>query len=456
MITEKQKQLNHTLELKYTFCCNLIAYMKKEGINPLELEKNSDLTAHSIYQWINAVYLIRYKDISNLPKNWDAGQMMLDQSNNFLPVINEKDKLISITPNEGYCYSYFVKANETIEIPYFKNLINDFNVYFQIANKTNNVFFQLSKHNLVKYIDDYSQNFNKDHYFTTVDISKEKNVEYLNIKKHGESFKVKRERNISKSIFKEYYPVEAVHCETKHINFTKESKNITLPKRSINNINYCVTSNILKLAKSKGYYYNNLAKALEIGERTIRSWIYKDATVRNEHLEALAKEFNCSEESIEHDIGNNYVSIYDIYDLTTMYECSKIYKRNRIGALSLSSKDIPTHLSIAVYNFNDQLAGFEEFKENHLVFVFTDINYVELEENNWYLHLIYDKEIDEMKIKWMKENNNKYYITDNKDDASIKSITKNAFDKKYNKFAVMTAFDYFYHKNHDINKNYPE
>ena len=176
MITEKQKQLNHTLELKYTFCCNLIAYMKKEGINPLELEKNSDLTAHSIYQWINAVYLIRYKDISNLPKNWDAGQMMLDQSNNFLPVINEKDKLISITPNEGYCYSYFVKANETIEIPYFKNLINDFNVYFQIANKTNNVFFQLSKHNLVKYIDDYSQNFNKDHYFTTVDISKEKNV----------------------------------------------------------------------------------------------------------------------------------------------------------------------------------------------------------------------------------------------------------------------------------------
>ena len=173
-------------------------------------------------------------------------------------------------------------------------------------------------------------------------------------------------------------------------------------------------------------------------------------------MEALAKEFNCSEESIKHDIGNNYVSIYDIYDLTTMYECSKIYKRNRIGALSLSSKDIPTHLSIAVYNFNDQLAGFEEFKENHLVFVFTDINYVELEENNWYLHLIYDKEIDEMKIKWMKENNNKYYITDNKDDASIKSITKNAFDKKYNKFAVMTAFDYFYHKNHDINKNYPE
>lgn len=456
MITEKQKQLNHTLELKYTFCCNLIAYMKKEGITPLDLEKNSDLTAHSIYQWMNAAYLIRYKDISNLPENWNAGKMMLDQSNNFLPVINEKDKLISITPNEGYCYSYFVQADKNIEIPYFKQLMNDFNIYFQIVNKTNNVFYQLSKHNLVKYIDNYDQDFNKDHYFTTVDVSKEKDIEYLNIKRQDEILKVKRERNISKTIFKEYFPVDAVHCETKNIHFIKESKNITLPKHSINNINYCVTSNILKLAKSKGYYYNNLAKAIGIGERTIRSWIYKDEPVKEEHLKALSKEFNCPVEMIEHDIGNNYVSIYDIFDLTTMYEKSKIYKRNRIGVLSISSEDIPTHQSIAVYNFNDQLAGFEKFKENPLVFVFTDINYVELEENNWYLHLIYDKEIDEMKIKWIKENNNKYYVTDNKDDASIKPITKNAFDKKYNKFAVMTVFEYFYHKNHDINKNYSE
>lgn len=447
-----KKTFNHSLELKYNFCNNLITNIKNENLTPSEFSTKYNLSQHSVYAWLNAYFLIRYKDIGNLPSHFDAEAMMVDQSNNSLKVENGKNKKIAFTPGANYMFSKIYKIDDDIDIDYFKQLLKDFDVYFQMIDVVTDFFTNLTSKNIIQYYKNEDDFNNKKVSYKLITVKdnnpKKRNDKRFIFEKNGELV----EKRLIKYSFYDYYyrAIEAVHCEAK-VDFLNKSKKIVPANIALSNIYYCITSNILKHCKSRNYQYIDLAAAMGIGERTVRSWFYKNKPLTDEHKELLSNVFNQPVDKLLYDVGNNFVSIFDENDLSTMYQNGRIDKRSRIGVTCMNAEQFPTHQSIGIYNFNKDLVGFELLNENKLLFIFTDINYVNLNKNNWYLELIFNKEIKNFEIKWIKETNNQLIVSDSKDVESANTYSIKEFNDKFNRFAVMTRFDYYYNKTNDIN-----